>query len=427
MTTAAPNAAATRSPAWLGGAAAVAAAGLLWLAPSKAVTDVLLWGAFLWALPRARRAARLWLSPPGFAALLVALYPVVQLAWAVDPAAAANDLLRDARLAAGAFALSVWLGTEPRRAERPLMAGLLALLPILVLDLVRITRAIGFATLLENARYYKPYALNHPNVSSLLAAAAVFVALQAAWSRRGRPAAATGFGLGAGLALAYLVVMASRAPQTAFAATAGAALLLIPRNWKGRGAGLALALLAAFAIGANLSRVNARFLNTSDPLSGRLVVWRQTLALAQERPWFGHGYGKTVFQQVYAASNPPPSPHYYPHPHQHALFVLFQGGRAWLILHAALVLLLAVRLAGALRRTSDPDERLRIALVALLLILWGAFGLGDYPDNRLKLALAALLPLALAVSAPNAVTRTSACGCAESPAAQKAGPPPPAR
>ncbi len=389
----------------------LAAAWLIWLFPSSVVTDALVWGAFLWALPRGRQAASLWLSAPGLAALLVALYPAIQLAWCLDPAASAGVLLRDLRLAAGAFALSV-AAREPVRIERTLLIAAVALLPVFALDLARLGWALGPA-LLEAARYRKPYALNHPNVSSLLAAAVGLIAAYGAWTRRRRPAGAA-FGFGALLALAYLVVMASRAPQAAFAGAVGAAFWIVPRTWKGRLAGTGLALLTGLLIGANLPRINARFLEKGDPFSGRTVVWRHTYTLTQAHPWFGYGYGKPTFQKVYAESNPPPSPHFFPHPHQYALFVLFQGGRAWLVLHAALWLLLAGRLIRALGRTADPEARLRIALVSLLLLLFLAYGLGDYPDNRLRLALVALVPLAIAASAPNAgqaemtVTRTSA-------------------
>lgn len=389
----------------------LAAAFLVWVFPSKAITDILVGGAFLWALPRWRRAESIWRTAPGLAAALVALFAVVQLAWAVHPALSARDLLRDLRLPAGAFALSV-LCPDARRAERALLLSALALLPVFAVDLIRLVMTLGPEHLLAAARYEKPYVLNHPNVSSLLAAAVCLIAACGAWTRRHRPAVAAGLGAGALLALAYLIVMASRGPQAAFAATAGAALLLIPRTWKGRLAGLALALLAGLLIGFNLPRINARFLDHADPFSGRTVVWRQTAALTQAHPWLGYGYGKGTFQKVYAESNPPPSPFFFPHPHQQALFVLFQGGRAWLILHATLGLLLAFRLLRALGRSADEEFRMRVVTVGLLLVMWTLYGLGDYPDNRLQTAQVALIPLALALSAWSSdqgkvLTRTS--------------------
>jgi O-antigen ligase len=392
-------------------AAALAAAFLVWEFPSKAVTDVLIGGSFLWALPRWRRAAAVWRTAPGLAAVLVVLYAVVQLAWAVHPAGSAADLARDVRLPVLAFVLSV-LACDAERVERVLLVSALALTPVFAADLIRLIAALGPEQLLAQARYYKPYALNHPNVSSMLAGAVCLICAWGAWMRRDRRLPAAGFVAASVLALAYLVVMASRGPQAAFAATAGAALLLIPRTGKGRLAGLALGVLAALLIGANLSRINARFLDTSDRLSGRTVVWRQTAALSEAHPWFGYGYGKGTFQRVYAASNPPPSPFFFPHPHQYALFVLFQGGRAWLILHAAFWLLLALRLRRALARSPDETARMRIAIVALLLVMWQVYGLGDYPDNRLQTVLAALVPLAVAVSASrtdhgNVCARTS--------------------
>lgn len=374
----------------------LAAALLFWMAPSSLAADFLIWGAFLWALPRWRRGAAIWRTAPGLAAILIALYAAASIPGSVDPAASAGDLLKDLRLAAGAFVLSV-LAPDPRRAERTLLLAVFALLPVFAADLLRLMAALGPA-FPAMARYHEPHALNHPNVSSLLAGFACLVCACGGWTRRTRPWAAAGYAAGAGLSLVYLVVMASRGPQVAFAAAAGAGLVLIPRTWKGRAAGLILALLAAGLIVAFLPRINARFAQKDDIFTGRLTVWRHTAKLTQAHPWLGYGYGKKTFQAVYAGSHPPPSPFTYPHPHQYALFVLFQGGRAWLILHAALWILLAVRLIRAMGRTPDDTARLRLAMAALLCLLVHVYGLGDYPDNRLRSVMVALVPLAVAVS-----------------------------
>lgn len=373
---------------------------LVWLFPSSGCTDAVIAGACLLALLRWRRAGLVWLSAPGLAALLLAAYPVVALLWAVHPAAAAADLARDLRLPAGAFALSLLI-TGGRRLDRALLLSAGVLLAVFAADLVRLTHAhLTLGPHFPGARYYKPQVLNHPNVSSLLAAATFFICLYGAWTRKASRWAAAGLVLGALLSLAYLYVMASRGPQAAFAVAAGAAFLLVPRTWKGRAAGLVLLLIAGILVGFNVKTLNERFLDRKDLLSGRGAVWAHTAALARERPWFGYGYGKDTFQAVYYASHPPASPHRFPHPHQYALFVLFQGGRAWLILHAAFWLLLAGRLLKAMARERDEAARLRLVLLALLLVMWQAYGLGDYPDNRLKLAFTALPALALAATTP---------------------------
>lgn len=382
---------------------AAAAAFMLLVFPSKAATDLLIWGAFLWSLPRYGRASAIWTSPPGLCAILVALYPLFMAPWSQSPAASLQDLGHDLRLPALAFALSV-LATDLPGVLRTLRIAVLALLPVFAFDILRLAILLG-PELLAQARYYKPYALNHPNVSSVLAGAACLVCLHGLWDNRRRPWALAAFAAAGALSLAYLVIMASRGPQAAFAATLFMAFLLAPRTWKGRLAGILLALAAALLVGTHLKTVNARFLDKTDLFSGREVVWRHTSALIARRPWIGHGYGKKVFQEVYAASRPPPSPHFFPHPHQYALFVLFQGGRAWLILHAALWLLLALRLKKALTTAGDP-ARMGVVLVSLLLGLWLVYGLGDYPDNRLQIGLVALIPLALAAARREGV-RTS--------------------
>jgi len=67
----------------------------------------------------------------------------------------------------------------------------------------------------------------------------------------------------------------------------------------------------------------------------------------KERPGFGHGYGKKVFEHVYYASNPPAAQFHYPHPHEFWLKLLFEFGWTGLVVNAVAWLLLASPCCGA--------------------------------------------------------------------------------
>ncbi len=367
---------------------------VIWYYSSKAVHDLLVWGAFAAALPRARRAWPVWRNPAGIAFLVILVFAIATLPLSVAPADSLRDMLRMARLPAGAFALSVWFN-RPARLFNGLLYSALAITLVLAADLIRLFWVLR-GDVLVAAHAHKPFALNHSNVSSMLAGLCFFVFAALPAMRKDRAYRITA-AAGILICALYLYVLASRGPQIAFLGTlATAGCLWIP-GWRARLAWIIVGLLAAGFAGMHLERINPRFADREEitTFAGRTTVWQHTWELAQQRPWRGYGFGKRVFQSVYAATDPPPSPFFYPHPHSYGLFALFQHGWPGLGLYALAWGLLAWQLAMRWWRDRKHPARWLTGLTALLLLMLHLYGLIDYPDNRLALALAWLIPAAL--------------------------------
>lgn len=375
----------TTSPWFDGIAAAVALLLVAW--SSKAASDVAIWSIVLFALIRHRTALlRPWMQWPaaGFPLYLLYLLLTVPLAW--DMGASLKDMAKaitPLMLACVAPALVRSTGML----QRLLRAFALAITAIVACDFVRLVAQYGTDSIAQ-ARFHEPQLLNHPNVASMMAGIAFFIlllpVLTGAW--RGRaliwllPALA--------LHLGYLVLMASRGPQAAFAVT----LVLAGLWWTSR-RGKCLWLLActaAIAVAAiNVTSINPRFVEkySMANLSERTTVWRHTLDLARQHPWMGHGYGKRTFVECYYASNPPRSSFRYPHCHEYWLAIYFHNGA----IGVALVLAAWALLAGALIRRAIrltlPAPRAVAGTVLVLLAFLHVYGLGDYPDSVVRYTL----------------------------------------
>lgn len=387
-----------RPAAWWHAVLATAVAATIWLYPSQAVTDALVWGAFLYALFRWKRGAAAWRCNPGAAFILVIAYTAATLPFGEAPALAGRDFLRFARLLAGAFAIPVILHTRYRIAMA-LLGGALAVALILAADLVRLGSALG-GDLLTEARLLKPYVMNHPNVASMMAAMAFLVF--AGFVLRGRRLPRWLLGAciaGLAVTLLYQYVIASRGPQIAFAAACAASGFLL-RGWKAKLGWAVLGLAAVLLLVTHAETINRRFADRRSMagFSDRDKVWLHTWKLAVERPWLGYGFGKQTFQRVYRASNPPRSRFEFPHPHQYWLATLFQGGRIGVALHMIAWTLLAIRLVRFRARTPHPGPAALAGILLLMLFCLHVYGLGDMPDNRLQMLLVWLVPLALAAT-----------------------------
>ncbi len=379
---------------------------LVWYYASQAVHDLLVWGALALALPRFRRAQPLWCSVTGIAFVGILVFSILTLPLSDGPAESARDLIRWARLPAGAFAISVWFN-RPDRLFGAIWYSALAITLVLAADLGRLIWCLR-GEVLAQAHAYEPFMLNHSNVSSLLAggcflvfAAAPALAGGLASARPPVPAVKrvyriVSFG-GMFLCGAYLVILASRGPQIAFLATLSAAGLVWIPNRYGRLAWVVGVVMALGFLWTQREIINPRFRNRAEvaDFAGRTAVWQHTWDLAQQRPWRGYGFGKRVFQRVYRGTNPPASPFEYPHPHSYALFVLFQHGWPGILLYGLAWGLLAARLVVTLWQRHNRPDRWLPGLVGLLLLLHHLYGLGDYPDNRLAIMLVWLVPAAL--------------------------------
>lgn len=380
----------------------IAIAFLIWYYSSKAIHDLLVWGAFAAALPRARRAWPVWSNAAGIAFIGLLLFTIVTLTLSVSWQDSALDLLRLARLPAGAFAVSVWF----QRTDRLFSAmaySAWAITLVLAADLMRLGWVLRGDLLIE-AHAYEPFMLNHSNVSSMLAGLC-FLVLATIPPLRRKKGTRIAAAIGMLVCLAYLFVLASRGPQIAFLVTLAVAGFIWMRGWRCRVAWVLAGLVAGSLVGYNINRLNPRFedLDQMTTFAGRTTVWQHTWELAQQRPWRGYGYGKRVFQEVYETTDPPTPPppfHHvtYPHPHSYALFVLFQHGWPGFVMYAFAWGLLAWRLIRGLWQCRNHPDRWLTGMVAMLLLMLHLYGLADYPDNRLAIILVWLVPAALIVT-----------------------------
>ena len=202
--------------------------------------------------------------------------------------------------------------------------------------------------------------------------------------------------------LAYEVVMASRGPQIALAATLALSGFVLLPGGKRKGVWLVLVVLAAAAVIINVGRINPRFTDRRalHTFVDRDKVWQHTWhVLVPQRPLLGYGHGRAVFDQAYYGSNPPPSPFHFAHAHSYWLYVLFSYGAVGLALHAAGWTLLAGRLAKHIRRQRAPEDRLLPGLVLLLILHIHVYGLADWPASVVGVMLIWLIPAALVVTA----------------------------
>jgi len=347
----------------------LAAAAQLWFDPSNGFATAILWGAGLYALWQGRKTWAAWKNPVG---LFFGL-----------------GLLTVGALVASAGLITVKLAA----------------------DLVRLCVALGWPTVLTEARYFHPYLYTHPNVSSMMAGLCTLV-FAARWLA-GAPGAGRRALLALGLAvdLVYLVVLASRGPQVVFALAALAFPIVLLPGWRSRLAALALAALAGWVLWQAAGQVNPRFRDrTMRNWNNRDTVWAHAKMLADQRPVLGYGFGKKAFvKAVY--ENPkeryPLVPVRYPHAHQYWLMLYFQGGAIGFALWSLGWLALGARLARGLARAGRTARgawraRLRArvlpALLATALAFVLVYGIGDFPDHVIRHAQFLLAGLAVAWS-----------------------------
>jgi len=415
---------------------------IVWKLSATVVQDILVYGAFLFALAHAHRGARAWKQPAGIAFVAILLYMACALPFSTHPALSLRDFSGLFKIIAGAFAIPVIFNTRAK-IEAALFYSAAAITCVLGYDLIRLTVCLG-PNLLAQAHIFKPFILNHSNVASMMAGASIFVFFQhgfhAIAERTCRPSSGvrsdpssvacppkrsgeggsvfsgpssvirrpssifsglpsvSGCLLGILVGLAYLVILASRGPQIAFALTCVGALSLVP----GRGIkllGFLVVLLAGLALFVNIEHVNPRFLEKKSMtnFSERVTVWRHTWDLARQRPWVGYGYGKRNFEAVYYSTHPPKSIFHYPHPHQFWLKLLFEFGWPGLILNFIAWLILAHGLWRCVFAQPTFTDRLLPGTVGLVFCFIHLYGLGDYPDNIVLMAQFWLIPVALAL------------------------------
>lgn len=353
-------------------------------------------GMVVCALRKRPQGSPVWRSPAGLAFLVLVVFMLITVPFSRAPVLTLRTLGPLVPALAGAFAIPVVFDTR-ERIRNALVASAAAITLIVAADLARLAWLLK-TSLPAEARWIHPYVLNHPNVASLLAAAAALFMVCSAWENRRRPAALAGSGLAVILNLAYVYVMASRGPQIAFAVAVCAVGILLPGRrlrigWFG------ILAAAAVLLGANIERVNPRFTQPNTrSFNERTAVWAHTWKLVQQRPLLGYGYGKMVFEEVYYSADPPLSSNRFPHAHQYWLKVLFESGWVGVALHAAAWALLAARLLAAVFRRRSFAERLWPGVVALVLLMMHVYGAGDFPDEAARIAMVWLIPAALVLT-----------------------------
>ncbi len=373
------------------------AAFVVWIFPSKGIHDVLVYCSFLYALSRASRGSFAWKQPAGVAFAIVLLYMVLTLPFSIAPYWSLRDFVKFLEVVAGAFAIPVIFNTRGK-IRTALLYSAVAIALTLAWDLVRLYYHLG-PMILEGAHSFQPFILNHSNVSSMMAGASFFVFFHLFMVSRRRLPAAAGCAVGMLLCLVYLFVLGSRGPQAAFAGAFCCLGFIIPGR-RGKLIWMLCVVIGFAALAANIGRVNPRFLEraTMENLSDRDKVWKHTTELIRARPWFGYGYGKRNFVQVYYSTNPPEARFEFPHPHQFWLKALFEYGLVGFALQLAAWSLLVVQLLRVMARESVFEERLLPGTVGLLILFIHLYGMGDYPDHVVQAALFWLVPVALVIA-----------------------------
>jgi O-antigen ligase len=387
-----------RDSAWLRTLAGLAVAVVVWWHSPTVLQDVLVFGSLLWVLIFRRNRLHGWTSPVGLGFILLLAHMLAMLSFSVHPALSLRDLTRQLDLVAGMIAIPALFDT-PRRLQHALFFSAGALALGFGYDLVRLGYRLG-GRILERAHAYEPFLQNHSNVASMMAGAAAFVFFYFFWLHRRRfwPAVAGLAGLT--LSLAYLVVLASRGPQIAFAAACCLPGFLAPGR-RAKAIWTLLVLLGGGLLVLGAGAINPRLRDKASmgTFTERTVVWEHTWKLAQAHPALGYGYGKQTFEAVYYGSRPPRSSFHYPHCHQYWLKLRFEFGWLGVALYAGVWGLLAVSLWRHTFRLPTFTERLLPGTIGMCLAFIHLYGLGDYPDNVVEIMQYALAAAAVGVLA----------------------------
>jgi O-antigen ligase len=369
-----------------------------WNYRSAAIHDLLLVGAFVYALVRNPRGFRIWLRPAGVAFLFAGAMILVRLPAAGVAGESAGELLKYADIVLATLALPALMPTR-KKIEAALFYSAWAVTAVLAYDLVRMVVTLKHRVF-ELGHGLEPFAFGHSNLSAVMGGAACLVLLAFAailWQRRLVAVSCLG---GVLICLGHSVCIASRGPQMALVGTFGMAAIVLPMGWRRKGLVGLLMFLAVAALAVNAPLINPRFaeLESLRRFAWRDIVWGHTLTLIRQQPWVGYGWGKAVFEAVYHGSSPPFSWFHYHHAHQYMLQVTFATGLIGLLLHRVGWAALLGKLLLVLVRTSNMSQRLLPALVLLLIGYVHIYGLADWPAGIVGVMLTGLIPIALVVT-----------------------------
>jgi len=80
---------------------------IIWKFSSNALSDILVFGAFIYALFHAGRGWPAWQQPAGIAFVVLLVHHLIMLPFSVSPEMSVNDTERIIEILAGAFAIPV--------------------------------------------------------------------------------------------------------------------------------------------------------------------------------------------------------------------------------------------------------------------------------------------------------------------------------
>lgn len=373
-----------------------------WFSPT-AIQDSLIFLSLLWVIIRCRARLNVWISPVGIALMLLLAHMLIMLPLSLYPALSARDFTRHLDLIAGMIVIPALFNTR-RRMQKAMFFSAGAMALGFAYDLIRLAYKLG-DSILSKAHSFEPFLQNHSNVASMMAGSAAFVFFYFFWINRHKfwPAAA---GLaGIFLSIAYLVVLASRGPQIAFAlACCLPGFMMVGHRPKT--AWILTVLIVGSALVYGRGAINPRMHEKASitTFSERTVVWEHTWKLAKQHPVLGHGYGKRVFEKIYYSSKPPKSIFHYPHCHQYWLKLFFEFGAFGVMLYAGVWAVLTFHLIRQTFRLSSFSDRLLPGTLVFILACIHLYGLGDYPDNVVEIIQYAVAAAAVGVVAMDPAT-----------------------
>lgn len=370
---------------------------LVWGCAATAMQDILLWGAFLYVFCRRRLRTSSWFSLPGLIIVTAGIWGLLHIPLSVLPSASVRDLIRDADILAAVLAIPVIFDTKPKL-HRALIYSAIAITLLVAVDAVRLALILG-RTITTGAHTFKPFLFGHPNNASIMSGAAALVfgcLMVGSWRKPARAAACLA---GVVVNIVYLWIAASRGPQLAFALACGFSGFCLP-GWRRKAVWLLGMVMVATLLFFHAEKINRRFSEKKDlgTFVDRTKVWAHTWALAAERPLSGYGYGQRVFKAVYYASDPPKSPHTFPHCHQYWLNILFSQGWIGVILLGTAWGWVTLSLIRCIACEPEMTGRVLPVTVLMLILFLQAYNLGDLTQPPASILLIWLLPSALVLS-----------------------------
>lgn len=374
---------------------------LLWIFLGKAIQEVLVWGAFLFAVYRARQEGIApWRTWQGYLFLGWMVWGLVTLPLGANPRVSVLEAVRELDVLAGVFALSVLL-RRPGAVGAAFAVTGSALSLVVLNDWFRLWRELGIA-IFEKAHFHEPFFLGHPSNASIAAGIALWMLMVVGIRYVGPRRRWVGVGvfLGVAINLLYIFTLAARGPQVALLGS----LFVVPFVMPDRRyalAGLGLVLLLALVGISQRERLNARFGNevTMSGFNDRTKVWLHTWELCKERPWTGYGWGHRVFEEVYYTSDPPASKFHFPHCHQYWLGRVFAWGfPGGLLTFAAWAGLIWGVYRSVLATKAWRDRVLPTGLLGILALLH-IYGMGDMPQGIVPVLMAWSIPCGLVILA----------------------------